>query len=459
MTTILDEIVHTRRARLAEEMSRWPLARLCDRLQPSDRDFAGALRAIRPAFILECKKASPSRGLIRSEYDLADIATTYGRYASAISVLTEPDYFQGGLEHLAAVRRHVDQPLLCKDFIVDPWQVYAARHFGADAILLILAIVDDHQWRELSQLATSLGMATLTEVANRDEQRRAVQLGASIVGINNRNLRDMTIDPGTTRDLAVGLPADTIVISESGYHTNAQVRGMSDVADGFLVGSSLMSRPDLTVAVKRLIFGDHKICGLTRAADAGLADRCGAVYGGAIFARTSPRLVSVDQVNRQFGETGLRRVGVFQDQPLEFVQSAIAGAGLHVVQLHGREATGYVSQLRQLIPDSVEIWKAMSLDGLPGSQHDMVMAGAARILVDQQTGGRFGGTGLTVDWSRLPDHDRQRLMLAGGLGPDNVQQALQLNCAGLDFNSALEIAPGNKSAELIRELFDLIRKY
>ncbi len=458
MTTILNEIVAARRRQLAECKTEWPLERLQESLQPSSHNFTAALRSPRPAFILECKQASPSRGLIREDLNVPEIAAAYGQFASAISVLTEPEYFQGSYEILAEVRQQVQQPILCKDFVVDPWQIVAARYFGADAVLLILAIIDDPMWREFSSLAHSLGMSTLTEISTPGEQRRAIELGAPVVGINNRNLRDMTIDLGRTRQLAAGLSPDTLIISESGYHSNQQVRQMSDVADGFLIGSSLMAQPDLLVAVKRMIFGDHKVCGLTFAGDATVADQCGAVYGGVIFADHSPRAVTTDRAAKVFEDCRLRRIGVFQDQTVDFVAAAVTDIGLNGVQLHGREETGYVSQLRGRIPESVEIWKALPVHQLD-EREDYWSVGATRILVDQPSGSGGGGSGQPFDWTALPADDRHRLVIAGGLGPENVVPALQLECGGLDFNSRLETAPGKKSPDRIRQLFNLIRKY
>lgn len=459
METILDEIVESRRHQLESQKQSLSLSSIQDSLQPSDRDFAGAVKSPRPAFILECKKASPSQGLIRADFDLAAIADVYGRHASAISVLTESEYFQGSLENLRIVRRRVSQPLLCKDFFVDHYQVYQARHFGADAILLILAILDDDTWRQLFELARSLEMDAITEVSNREEQQRAIELGAPIIGINNRNLRDMSINLETTRQLANDLPEGTLVISESGYYTNQQIRSMSDVAHGFLVGSSLMKETNLERAVKSLILGDHKICGLTRNEDAAIADRAGAVYGGVIFAADSPRRVSIKDVDSIFEGCRLQRIGVFQNQSLEEVAKLVHAAHLDGVQLHGDESPQYVRDLRGRIGQSVEIWKALTVDQLAEHADSFLGASVQRLVVDNQEVGQRGGTGRPFDWSRLPDGHSQSIIVAGGIGPDNVVEALQLGCHGVDMNSGLEHAPGIKSAEKIKQAFRRIRNY
>ncbi len=371
MSTILHEIVENRRQVIAACKSRLPEETLRPQLTRSDRDFAAALRSPSPAFILECKKASPSRGLIRADFDLDQISRIYGKFASAISVLTEPDYFQGSLDNLRQVRAQVRQPVLCKDFIIEPYQVMLARHYGADAVLLILAILEDDQYLELVRLASELGMATLTEVSTENEQRRAIQLDAAIVGINNRNLRDMTIDLNTTIRLSGDLRNKRTVISESGYFRHEQVRYMSRFVDGFLVGSSLMADDNLEIAVKRIIFGDNKVCGLTRPADAAAAADSGAVYGGLIFAQTSPRRVDLATAQRISRLKSLRFVGVFQDQPLGDVAAISRQLDLSAVQLHGSEPPEFVAQLRDELGESCEIWKAVSvcacLTGLPGT--------------------------------------------------------------------------------------------
>lgn len=459
MSSLLDQIVARRRIRLEQAKSGLPGESLRKGLRPSQRSLVKALRDPHPAFILECKKASPSQGLIRPEYDPAAIAAAYDPWASAISVLTEPDSFQGSLEDLRTVRQTTRHPVLCKDFVVDPWQVWAARSFGADAILLILAILDDDLYRQLAGLAESLGLDVLTEVSNPEELSRAIQLAAPVVGINNRNLRDMSIDHNRTRELADRLPGDVIVISESGWFENGEIRQMSDVADGFLIGSSLMACPDPGLAARRVVLGNHKVCGLTRPQDARVADESGAVYGGVILAASSPRRVTPDQARQVFGQTRLNRVGVFQNQsPVEILE-VVAHVGLDVIQLHGEETPGEVAELRQQLPDQVALWKALTVDRLADAAGEFRSAGAEKLLIDSRCDGQTGGTGQRFDWARLPACQRDQLILAGGLGVTNVQEALQLGCYGLDFNSTLETAAGVKSPERIRQLFQRIRHY
>ncbi len=273
----------TKKRWIAARKQAQPLDSFVDQLTPSDRDFRAALAAPGSQFILECKKASPSKGVIREDFDPANIARAYKPFAAAISVLTDEDYFQAVFDFLPIVREQVDAPVLCKDFIIDPYQVYLARHYQADAILLMLSVLDDAEYRELAELAESLKLGVLTEVSTDDELARANALGAVVIGINNRNLRDLSIDRDRTKRLAPQVGEKAIVISESGIDSHRHVRDLAHHADGFLIGSALMAEPDLILALRKVILGDNKVCGLTSADDALAAYDAGAVYGGLIF--------------------------------------------------------------------------------------------------------------------------------------------------------------------------------
>ena len=256
--TVLDSIVQARRERIDELRARFGHLRAED-LERSQRSFAAALRtrssqrrSPQPALIMECKAASPSRGTIRSDYDPASLAAQYAPYASAVSVLTEPDRFNGSFDDLAAVREVVDVPVLCKDFIVDEVQVLAARSLGADAVLLMLSVVPDDVYRELADLAHSLGMEVLTEVSTPQEMHRAAALGAEVIGINNRDLRTLETDLARTEEMAPLAPAGVVLVGESGVGAPEDVRRLSGLVDALLVGSSLSGAPDPAEAAREL---------------------------------------------------------------------------------------------------------------------------------------------------------------------------------------------------------------
>lgn len=256
--TVLDSIVQARRERIDELRARFGHLRAED-LERSQRSFAAALRtrsgqgrSPQPALIMECKAASPSRGTIRSDYDPASLAAQYAPYAAAVSVLTEPDRFNGSFDDLAAVREVVDVPVLCKDFIVDEVQVLAARSLGADAVLLMLSVVPDDVYRELAELAHSLGMEVLTEVSTPQEMHRASALGAEVIGINNRDLRTLETDLARTEEMAPLAPAGVVLVGESGVGDPEDVRRLSGLVDALLVGSSLSGAPDPAEAAREL---------------------------------------------------------------------------------------------------------------------------------------------------------------------------------------------------------------
>ena len=256
--TVLDSIVQARRERIEELRARFGHLSAED-LPRSQRSFAAALRtrggqgrSPQPALIMECKAASPSRGTIRSDYDPASLAAQYAPYAAAVSVLTEPDRFNGSFDDLATVREVVDVPVLCKDFIVDEVQVLAARSLGADAVLLMLSVVPDDVYRELAALAHSLGMEVLTEVSTPEEMHRAAALGAEVIGINNRDLRTLETDLARTEEMAPLAPAGVVLVGESGVGAPDDVRRLSGLVDALLVGSSLSGAPDPAEAARDL---------------------------------------------------------------------------------------------------------------------------------------------------------------------------------------------------------------
>ena len=450
--TVLEKIVQDKAVWVEARQAQQPLATFQNDLQPAARHFYDALRGSRTVFILECKKASPSKGLIREDFDPAAIAGVYRHYASAVSVLTDEKYFQGDFSFLPIVSAAITQPVLCKDFIIDPYQIYLARHYQADAILLMLSVLDDEQYRQLAAVAHSLKMGVLTEVSNEAELERAIALEAKVVGINNRDLRDLSIDLNRTRQLAPRLGHGVTVISESGIHNYAQVRELSHFANGFLIGSALMEEANLTAGVRRVLLGDNKVCGLTRAEDARVAQEAGAIYGGLIFAEGSPRQISIEQAQIVQSAAPLKYVGVFRNNAISDIVTAALTLKLAAVQLHGDEDRAFVAELRAAMPAETQIWKALSIkEHLPARDWQHV----DRYVFDNGQ----GGSGQRFDWSLLQGQDLGNVLLAGGLSADNCVEAAQLGCAGLDFNSGVESAPGIKDAGKVAAVFRTLRAY
>jgi indole-3-glycerol phosphate synthase len=257
--TVLDKIVAAKRERLAAMRPAIPEAELAAWAAsgPPVRDLAAALRAPgrRPRVIAEVKRASPSAGPIRPGADPAAIALEYlAAGAAAVSVLTEEDYFDGSLAHLAAVRARMKVPVLRKDFIFDPWQLAEARAAGADAVLLIVAMLDDDLLARLHARAHQLGMAALVEVHDDEEAARAVDAGARIIGVNHRNLATLEMDMDLFARVRPRLGDGVVAVAESGIKTPADVRRLADAgADAILVGESLMRQPSPGAALRELM--------------------------------------------------------------------------------------------------------------------------------------------------------------------------------------------------------------
>ncbi|WP_137894965.1 indole-3-glycerol phosphate synthase TrpC [Ramlibacter sp. 2FC] len=260
MSDILDKIVAVKREEVAAGLKKKSLAamRADAESRVLTRDFVGAMRARiaagQAAVIAEVKKASPSKGVLREDFVPADIAQSYAEHGAAcLSVLTDRQFFQGSIDYLKQARASCDLPVLRKDFMVDPYQVYEARAIGADCILLIAACLDDARMAELEAIARGLDMAVLVEVHDRAELERALRLKTPLVGINNRNLRSFEVSLDTTLSMLKDVPADRLLVTESGILTRADVQRMRDAGvHAFLVGEAFMRASDPGAALAAL---------------------------------------------------------------------------------------------------------------------------------------------------------------------------------------------------------------
>jgi len=254
---ILKQIVNSTRKSVAKYKSHTPLADLERTIshQAPPRDFAHALQGDGIHLIAEVKRASPSKGLLCPNLAVSSLARIYSQSgAAAISVLTESEYFLGSFTDLEAVRREVELPLLCKDFIIDGYQIYKARAHGADAVLLIVAILTQHELEALLETAHSLGMAALVEVHNRDELMKALRVSPGIIGINNRNLKDFSVDLETTFSLRPLIPESILVVSESGIRSRNDVLRLQQAGvNAILVGEALVTSPDPSAKMAELV--------------------------------------------------------------------------------------------------------------------------------------------------------------------------------------------------------------
>ena len=467
LPTILDEILRWKREEVEQRKHAVPLEtlRLAVDDAPPCRDFAAALRAPGVSLIAEVKRASPSKGLLRPDLDAAALAREYEAHgAAAISVLTDERYFRGSLDDLRAIRSAVGLPLLRKDFILDPYQVYEARAAGADAVLLIVAALDDGELRSLHDLIHDLGMATLVEVHNAAELARALRIQPRMVGVNNRDLRTFQVDLETTARLRPSVSADVLLVAESGIHTRADVERLGAIgADAMLVGESLVRAPDVGKQIRQLLEAPRntqhatrvKICGLTNLDDARCAAAAGAGFLGFIFHPQSPRYVAPERVafitravRSEFGPQTPRFVGVFVNESVERVRSVLDAAGLDLAQLHGDEPPDTV---RHLQPHAFKAIRPQSRDDAQASAAaycDIVAADERlpQLLLDAYHPERYGGTGLQTDWDLARAiAPTCRLLLAGGLAPENVADAVaEVRPWGVDVSSGVEREKGVK---------------
>jgi len=254
---ILDKIIDVKRREVAGRKKTIPLSALEAAIEgmPPTRDFRRALGSGECAIIAEVKRRSPSRGVIREDFDPVRIAGEYERHgAAAVSVLTDETFFGGSEADLTAVKSAITLPVLRKEFIIDPWQIHETRAIGADALLLIAAILEENQLREYRELATSLGLASLVEVHDRREVEMALSAGAEIIGINNRDLRTFRTDIRTSLALAPLIPPDRIIVSESGIRSRAQIEVLRQAGiNAFLIGEALVAASDSRAKLGKLL--------------------------------------------------------------------------------------------------------------------------------------------------------------------------------------------------------------
>lgn len=256
MTSILEHIAQRKKEEVILAKQEKSIAQLLDIPKPERRDFIHALEyQLSPAIIAEIKKASPSKGIIRKDFDVGEIAKIYGENgARCLSVLTDIDFFQGHPDYLGLAKSHCSLPVLRKDFIIDPYQVHESYALGADCILLIVALLDDAQLMDFCQMAQALTMSVIVESHTRQELERAVRLPTRLIGINNRDLHTFKTNINLTIDLKDIIPTGKIIITESGIHTREDVQLMqAHGINTFLIGESLMRADDIGTALQELI--------------------------------------------------------------------------------------------------------------------------------------------------------------------------------------------------------------
>ncbi|HDS03203.1 MAG TPA: hypothetical protein ENN72_05780 [Firmicutes bacterium] len=409
-------------------------------------------------FIGEIKKASPSLGLLRSDFDPVRIAKEYEQAgASALSVLTEPDYFQGSLDDLKHIGHNTSLPLLRKDFIIHPYQIYESFNAGADIILLIAALLSKAELKKLHQAARNLNLKTLLEIRHPEELDLIKEISPDIVGINNRDLRTLRTDITHSLDLIASVPGHFPVISESGITSPEQISLLRNYGfSGVLIGTSVMTAED------RVSFMSHlfsrrpgiKICGLTHIDDLSMVSDQGADYAGFIFYPNSPRYIRPENAKRIIDlvpKKNLKYVGVFVDESPRVINSLHAQLGLDVAQLHGNYDKESLSQLK------LPFWQARQIRNMTALRHNSSPV-RSPILIDSYSPYRYGGTGRSLSPNIIRQAVRAfpSLIIAGGISPENIHIPLSYDPYAIDINSGVECSPGRKDPCLIKKLFQKI---
>ena len=452
--TILERILEAKRQRLrtGEFASSGTPA-----LPPDGRRFESALRTV-PAVIAEIKHRSPSAGEILpgAASKIETIASAYRRGgASALSIVIEKDFFGGDPAWLPRAKAAAGLPVLMKDFIVDESQVDFAVSIGADAILLIVAALDQEKLSRLHRRALEQGLAVLVEAHDEDEIRRAVDAGARIVGVNARDLRTFRVDLDRMARLGKTMPASVVRVAESGIGTVADVRRLSGSGYGaFLVGESLLRSGDVARGVRRLRGEgtvEVKVCGVTREEDLAACREHGVDHVGLNFSPLSPRRVSVtDGARLRVAAEGFSRVvAVFAGNRPGEIEEVVRAVRPDVLQLTDPPTGDLAREWPLPVWQAVHVTDPLVVPDWPGE----------RLLFDTGGKGRPGGTGETFDWRHFQMVRPTRpFLLAGGLRPENAAEAVRrVRPSGVDVASGVESAPGIKDREKIGRFVRTVR--
>lgn len=478
---ILDKIIEATKIRVAQEkqVESPEAVKTAALALPSDTGFPfeAALRQQDFNFICEVKKASPSKGIIAEHFPYLDIAKEYEvAGAAAISVLTEPDFFKGDKKYLQEIASTVKIPVLRKDFIIDEYQIYQAKVWGASAILLICACLDVPTLTKFRELADSLGLSSLVEAHDEHEVQMAIDCGARIIGVNNRNLKDFTVDVQNSVRLRNLVQDDVIFVSESGLETPEDIQVLRDNNIGVaLMGETFMRSPNKVEKLAYLYGPTYytpkvKMCGISKVETIPAVVEAKPDYMGLVFA-PSKRQVTVDQAKtlveelhkqytkrynngaEQSNNDEIKTVGVFVNETLDNLVSIATETNLDAVQLHGDEDEAFIQSLKERT--NVEVWKAVQIRSAADAEA-WIDSSADMLLFDAYHKDERGGTGEVFDWSCLDEFERP-FMLAGGIDCTNVARAIRtVRPYGIDISSGIETA-GVKDDEKIKAFTNIVR--
>ena len=482
---ILDKIIEATKIRVAQEkeVESPESVKAAALALPSDTGFPfeAALRQQDFNFICEVKKASPSKGIIAEHFPYLEIAKEYEvAGAAAISVLTEPDFFKGDKKYLQEIASTVKIPVLRKDFIIDEYQIYQAKVWGASAILLICACLDVPTLTKFRELADSLGLSSLVEAHDEAEVQMAIDCGARIIGVNNRNLKDFTVDVQNSVRLRNLVQDDVIFVSESGLETPEDIQVLRDNNIGVaLMGETFMRSPNKVEKLAYLYGPTYytpkiKMCGISKVETIPAVVEAQPDYMGLVFA-PSKRQVTVEQakilveeLHKQYGnrysrdevqcsndvvQEFIKTVGIFVNETLDNLVTIATEVNLDAVQLHGDEDEAFIQSLKERT--NVEVWKAVQIRSAADAEA-WIDSSADMLLFDAYHKDERGGTGEVFDWSCLDEFERP-FMLAGGIDSTNVARAIRtVRPYGIDISSGIE-TEGVKDDKKIKAFTNIVR--
>ena len=478
---ILDKIIEATKIRVAQEkqVESPESVKAVALALPSDTGFPfeAVLRQQDFNFICEVKKASPSKGIIAEHFPYLEIAKEYEvAGAAAISVLTEPDFFKGDKKYLQEIASTVKIPVLRKDFIIDEYQIYQAKVWGASAILLICACLDVPTLTKFRELADSLGLSSLVEAHDEHEVQMAIDCGARIIGVNNRNLKDFTVDVQNSVRLRNLVQDDVIFVSESGLETPEDIQVLRDNNIGVaLMGETFMRSPNKVEKLAYLYGSTYytpkvKMCGISKVETIPAVVDAKPDYMGLVFT-PSKRQVTVDQAKtlveelhkgcaKKYGsdteqdkDDTIKTVGVFVNETVDNLVTIANEVNLDAVQLHGDEDETFIQSLKERT--NVEVWKAVQIRSAVDAEA-WIDSSADMLLFDAYHKDERGGTGEVFDWSSLDEFERP-FMLAGGIDSTNVARAIRtVRPYGIDTSSGIE-TNGVKDDEKITAFTKIVK--
>ena len=397
-------------------------------------------------FFTECKKASPSKGIISNDYPYVEIAKKYEEAGcDVISCLTEPNYFLGSNEHFINIRKNVNSLMLRKDFIFSEYQIYESKKIGADVVLLICSILNDEELKKYLDLVHELGMCALVEAHDEEEIKRAINVGAKVIGVNNRNLKDFSVDFENALSLRKKYP-DVYMISESGVKTIEEVKKIKRAGlNGALIGEALMKSnnpyDELLKYRKASAMPKIKFCGIRRKEDIEYVNKLLPDYIGFVFAKCSRRRLTMTEALRlkKNLDPRIRVIGVFQNQNISFISKIVKNGTIDIIQLHGDEDDEYIKKLKEELDiEVISVYRCSKY--------------AEYVMYDSKEPGQ----GIKATYRNKTKN--KPFFLAGGINISNIDDILLLNPYAIDISTGIE-TDGCKDYQKMEQIIKRVRDY